>query len=689
MLSRRQTDPTGGPPRDPALGSPVPAALLDLPFANDLRGIFRYEAGLLLDGYVTRLARMSGAIDRGLALRLMQVRDTRGFCRLGFSCFGDYVRQRVDLAERTAQEMVRLGCALQRLPLLDRALGDGRITWTAAMQVGRVAQPNDEAEWLRKAATMSVRKLKVAVDKARAPDRANDEGDDAEIDPQSNPEANDRCVKLSLLCSPRAARLWAAALELCRLTADAPISEAEACEYLLADFLSGTDPAADDLQVYPLHPPVKHGSRGQQSTHRPASHERPSDELGSTQVDLSSLKLSPETLVVFDMLEQDLPTGPFALDASVRALIAARRSLDLDLARLLRMFRQLGLARHVGFPSFTAYVEERLAISVHRANFLARLDRALSVLDATRQAIRNGKIGTVAALLISRVVDSDTERAWIERARGVTVLRLRKEVQWAERENAMRAFNTMPPSIGPLPSELQTLTVALLADSTSQAHPFEGASAWLRGEPSSSGDDTGRARGSNETACETFARDDASIDDAAGEAVNQAARVYREMFAADSGTPAWITIEFWLHESALSLWTESRRRLAAATGSRDVDDHQVLYDVALAFLLTHMPAWLEAIERGDPIAARDRFACQIPGCTMRIGSGHHLRFVSQLGPDESWNLLFLCGSHHILGIHGGGWIRVSGRAPDDLRAELGVDSEGVPLETWLRGQVAA
>jgi hypothetical protein len=53
-----------------------------------------------------------------------------------------------------------------------------------------------------------------------------------------------------------------------------------------------------------------------------------------------------------------------------------------------------------------------------------------------------------------------------------------------------------------------------------------------------------------------------------------------------------------------------------------------------------------------------------------------------------WNLLFVCWRHHLLGIHGGRWIRITGRAPDALKAELGLrPGDGqAPLETWVRGE---
>jgi hypothetical protein len=112
-------------------------------------------------------------------------------------------------------------------------------------------------------------------------------------------------------------------------------------------------------------------------------------------------------------------------------------------------------------------------------------------------------------------------------------------------------------------------------------------------------------------------------------------------------------------------------------------DGMVLREVAVAFLVTHLPAWLEALESQDPIALRARFVCQMPGCNIVGGSGHHLRFRSQSGPDEAWNLEFLCFDHHIPGVHGAR-VRIYGSAPNGLVAELGLRADGRPLERWVR-----
>ena len=57
-------------------------------------------------------------------------------------------------------------------------------------------------------------------------------------------------------------------------------------------------------------------------------------------------------------------------------------------------------------------------------------------------------------------------------------------------------------------------------------------------------------------------------------------------------------------------------------------------------------------------------------CAERLGiSVHHILLRSQGGTDDEWNLISLCAVHHLRGVHGG-YIRLSGRAPDELVWEL-------------------
>jgi len=108
---------------------------------------------------------------------------------------------------------------------------------------------------------------------------------------------------------------------------------------------------------------------------------------------------------------------------------------------------------------------------------------------------------------------------------------------------------------------------------------------------------------------------------------------------------------------------------------------ECLYWVADHFITT----WEGAPEaRATPerrIIERDRGFCQVPGCSRAAGHVHHVVYRSQGGGDEPENLVSICVAHHLHGIHRG-WVRVSGRAPDGLRWELGeVREDGARTQT--------
>lgn len=56
---------------------PLPAGALDVPFPHDR--VLHHEAGLYLDRLLRPLARVSGAIDRAMALRLRRMRERCGY----------------------------------------------------------------------------------------------------------------------------------------------------------------------------------------------------------------------------------------------------------------------------------------------------------------------------------------------------------------------------------------------------------------------------------------------------------------------------------------------------------------------------------------------------------------------------------------------------------------------------------
>jgi hypothetical protein len=65
------------------------------------------------------------------------------------------------------------------------------------------------------------------------------------------------------------------------------------------------------------------------------------------------------------------------------------------------------------------------------------------------------------------------------------------------------------------------------------------------------------------------------------------------------------------------------------------------------------------------VRERDEGWCMVPGCSHVATDSHHVLFRSRGGGDEEDNQVALCEFHHLRCIHGG-WLTVTGRAPDGL-----------------------
>ncbi len=70
--------------------------------------------------------------------------------------------------------------------------------------------------------------------------------------------------------------------------------------------------------------------------------------------------------------------------------------------------------------------------------------------------------------------------------------------------------------------------------------------------------------------------------------------------------------------------------------------------------------------------------CQVPGCSGKATRHYHVLYACGRREAAEENLVWVCATH--LYILRRGWVRVSGRAPDRLRWELGVRKDGPPLQ---------
>ena len=83
----------------------------------------------------------------------------RGYEKFGFVDVYYYAEERFGFSPRKTRYLLQLGQNPEKLPQLKKALEEGKLGWTKASRVARVATSEDEAMWLDSALSLSVREL--------------------------------------------------------------------------------------------------------------------------------------------------------------------------------------------------------------------------------------------------------------------------------------------------------------------------------------------------------------------------------------------------------------------------------------------------------------------------------------------------------------------------------------------------
>jgi hypothetical protein len=128
----------------------------------------RLEAGLPIDTIEERLvtaARRHHLEERNMAYWLYEIETRTLYQERGFTSIGDYASELIGITPRKAQYLVFIAHRLLKLPVIAAAFDSGDISWTKVREIVRVAKPETEEEWLRKAARLSNRELEREVRK--------------------------------------------------------------------------------------------------------------------------------------------------------------------------------------------------------------------------------------------------------------------------------------------------------------------------------------------------------------------------------------------------------------------------------------------------------------------------------------------------------------------------------------------
>jgi hypothetical protein len=487
---------------------------------------------------------------------------------LGYRSLGDYGRERLGVGARCLREWARVWRRLAALPVLREALLSGQIGWQVARRVVAVVAPETQAACLEAVRGRTLRAVEAIVAAVR---EAEARAAAAPAFEEGAARAEGDRVPVRLRCTRREAELWAIACELARRVAGEELAVWECADRVAAEAASALGAEPEEEWEGAASACAAQPGPG----HAPPARDADTTEHGLRECAFPGLGWTPvrsglpaRLAALAEGLED---AAPRELDRRLRAAIAFLQTLDLEVGRILRQMQDRRLFAELGFTNLARYAEERLDVSARTARRLVALARAEHRAPAVAIAFRAGCIHAFQARTLARVAHLGSARAWVERAREVTLRRLEAEAEaaaLAAPRPAVIAFRAPP--------DVAAFFLSMLARAGSLER---------------------------------------------------------------------------LLAHAIATWVEQ--------GS-------VFEDYA--------------------DFTRDGFRCTVPGCTARSNlQSHHIRFRSAGGPDEAWNRTTLCAFHHQRGVHGGGGLRIRGRAPDGLVYALGPE----PCERFRSGDVRA
>lgn len=355
------------------------------------------EAGLKM------ASRVVGAIDLAIAEGLRALTVGTRLLELGLR-LDDYAREVLDLEPRTVMKRVRLAKQLRTRPLLREALGTGRVSLRAAEVVAPVARGEAEAAWVERAAAETVRALEERVRAARTPAGEVDEewgrftagADDADL------AVIDQGLEVAGQLLPGSERFQQL--------------EAMAQEYL------GGHPEAVPEGDPPPGAELRWTGRRESALAQEKARREAETERWAT--------LEPVPRWGDPDLRWEEVTTADELDATLRQLVQHRDGWDALVSWAACELKGHCAVQLMGFASFRHYVEERLGLPPRaveqRARLEQRIRRSPALAEARAAGVSYERLRALANLPEQAV------RAWIPRAKAMTVIALRRELEEGE-----------------------------------------------------------------------------------------------------------------------------------------------------------------------------------------------------------------------------------------------------------------
>jgi len=411
------------------------------------------------------------------------------------------------------------------------------------------------------------------------------------------------------------------------------------------------------------------------------------------------------------LLDNIREADAFELDARLCRAVAFEQRLDAEIGALLALVAHEQLYRCHGFESLEAYAREHLGMAAGKARTLLRIERASALCPALSEAYREGRLSWVQAGVLAPVVliphgDLTTREAWVEWATQVSVRRLKDDVDQALLINATEperfaATGGLPPEAGEDGGN-NAHVLATGGDATADGATARGdttradtTDATTSGcdAPSSGTTDAvtadvvtihagtiaaasadvatpgGACSGGSIENSDSFAPADRSSSP--DRQIGAQPRVSREDTCLFFHAPQSIARLF------LAVLCTVRRRIEAQIGRLPTEGEG--FEAMLDHVIDVWGGHGRRLPAAHRVFERDGWRCTVPGCSSLSNlHDHHIVFRSAGGSSDPSNRTTLCAWHHLRGVHGG-VVRCVGKAPSDLRFELGIRPGARPL----------
>jgi hypothetical protein len=102
----------------------------------------------VVHGEICSLGRKRAGHEHALGRALLRAQRTRVWEALGMATLFEYAERFVGLRPRQTEERLRVAFALEDLPLLEAALWEGHLHYSAVRELTRVVEPDTEEAWI-------------------------------------------------------------------------------------------------------------------------------------------------------------------------------------------------------------------------------------------------------------------------------------------------------------------------------------------------------------------------------------------------------------------------------------------------------------------------------------------------------------------------------------------------------------